>query len=189
MDKITAKSSFTIEQGELIKFQPMFALSRYLKGADLQNIKFSTLKNTIEIKQQKIYIPTMEIKSSALELTASGTHSFDNIVDYKLELLLSQITGRKVKEMNTEFGTIADDGLGRSKIFLTMKGPMADPKIKFDSEAVEEKIVDDIKKENKNLKGVLNKEFGWFKKDTALVKNPPQKKKKEELQLERGDND
>ena len=189
MDKITAKSSFTIEQGELIKFQPMFALSKYLKGADLQNIKFSTLKNTIEIKQQKIYIPTMEIKSSALELTASGTHSFDNMLDYKLELLLSQITGRKVKEMNTEFGTIADDGLGRSKIFLTMKGPMADPKIKFDSEAVEEKIVDDIKKENKNLKGVLNKEFGWFKKDTALVKNAPQKKKKEELQLERGDND
>ncbi len=189
MDKIVAHSNFTIEQGELIKFQPMFALSKYIKGADLQNIKFSTLKNTIEIKQEKIIIPAMEIKSSALELMASGTHTFDNMVDYKVQLFLSQITGKKVKEMNTEFGKIADDGLGRTKIFLTVKGPMADPKIKYDSEGMEEKIVNDIRKENQNLKSALNKEFGWFKKDTTLVKDAPQKKKKEELQLERGDND
>ena len=63
----------------------------------------------------------MEIKSSAMELVASGTHSFNNDIDYRLQLLLSQVTGKKVKEMNTEFGRIEDDGLGRTKIFLTMK--------------------------------------------------------------------
>ena len=124
-----------------------------------------------------------------LNIGTTGLRMFDNIVDYKVQLLLSQITGRKVKEMNTEFGKIADDGLGRTKIFLTVKGPMADPKIKYDSEGMEEKIVNDIRKENQNLKSALNKEFGWFKKDTTLVKDAPQKKKKEELQLERGDND
>ncbi len=186
-DKIAVQSKITIEQGELIKFEPLMALSRYLKGADLQNIRFSTLTNNIDIRQRKIYIPAMEIHSTALEMTASGTHTFDNIVDYRIQLLLSQLAGKKVKQMNTEFGTIEDDGLGRTKMFLTVQGPVSDPKIKYDNKGVEEKIVDDVKKEKGNLKTILNKEFGWFKKDTtskSKVIDPP-KKKKQELQIER----
>ena len=188
MDKIEATSNFIIEKGELINFEPMMALARYLKGADLQDIKFATLKNSIYIKQQKIFFPSMEIKSTALEMTASGTHTFDNIVDYRIQFLLSQIMGRKVKQMNTEFGTIEDDGLSRTKLFLTVKGPMSSPKINVDHHRVEEKIVTDINKEKKQFKNILNKEFGWFKKDSSAVKNTP-KKKKEELQIERGDNE
>jgi len=179
------QSKFTIEQGELLKFEPMMALSKYIKGADLQNIKFNTLKNTIEIRNRKIFIPAMEIKSTALEMTASGTHSFDNIVDYKIQLLLSQLVGKKVKQMNTEFGTIEDDGLGRTKLFLSMTGPVSNPKIKYDSKGVEQKIVQEVKVEKQNLKTILNKEFGWFKKDSVVKTQEPPKKKKEELQIER----
>jgi AsmA-like C-terminal region len=186
-DKIAVQSRITIEQGELIKFEPLMALSRYLKGADLQHIRFSTLTNNIDIRQRKIYIPAMEIHTSALVMAASGTHSFDNIVDYRIQLLLSQLVGKKVKQMNTEFGTIEDDGLGRTKMFLTVQGPVSDPKIKYDKKGVEEKIVEDVKKEKENLKTLLNKEFGWFKKDTTSKSKEmdPPKKKKEELQIER----
>jgi hypothetical protein len=186
-DKIIVQSKFTIEQGELIRFEPLMALARYLKGADLQDIKFSTLTNTIEIKKRKIYIPAMEVHSSALEMTASGTHTFDNIIDYHIQMLLSQLVGKKVKQMNTEFGTIEDDGLGRTKIFLTMQGPVSNPKIQYDSKGVEEKIVQDVKKEKENLKTILNKEFGWFKKDSVVKQQETPKKKKEELQIERED--
>ena len=35
------------------------------------------------------------------------------------------------------------------------------------------------------MKKILNKEFGWFKKDTAIVKKPDnQHKKQDELELE-----
>lgn len=183
-DKIYANSDFAIENGELLNFEPMLELAKYLKGADLKQIKFSTLKNSIEIKNRSIYIPQMEIKSSALEVTASGTHTFDNMVDYRLQLLLSQVMGRKVKQLNTEFGIIEDDGLGRTKLFLTMKGPLSNPKISYDRKGSEEKIVNEIKKEKQQLKNILRDEFNWFKKDTAIIKDPP-KKKKEELQIER----
>ncbi len=184
LDKVYAKGDITIENGELNNFAPMLSLSRYLKGADLKNIKFQTLHNTIEIKKQNIVIPAMQIHSSAFELTASGTHNFDNIVDYHLAFLLSQIVGRKVKQQNTEFGTIEDDGLGRSKLFISMKGPVSDPKIAFDRKGTEAKIEADIKNEKSNLKKILNKEFGWFKKDSAATVNPPKQKKKEELQID-----
>ncbi len=184
LDKVYAKADVTIENGELNNFAPMLALARYLKGADLKNIKFSTLHNIIEIRRQQIIIPSMQIKCSAFDLTASGTHSFENEVDYHLAFLLSQITGKKVKEQNTEFGTIEDDGLGRSKLFISMKGPVANPKIAFDRKATEDKIEADIKLEKKNLKNILNNEFGWFKKDSSITTQPTKKKVKEELQLD-----
>ena len=183
--KIYARSSILIENGELLNFEPMLALSKYLKSADLKNIKFQSLQNEIEISNQSIKIPSMEIKSSVMDLTASGTHSFENIVDYKLQLDLSQILGRKVKAQNSEFGTIEDDGLGRIRIFLSMKGPLANPKISYDRKSIEQKIVQDVKQEKQDLKKILNKEFGWFKKDTAVTKTPVNTpKKKEELELE-----
>ncbi len=184
-NKVYAKSKLTIDKGELNDFQPMLALSRYLKGADLQKIKFETLQNEIEISNQLINIPTMEIRSSVMDLTMSGTHSFSNMVDYKLQLYLSQILGKKVRDRNTEFGTIEDDGLGRMKLFLTMKGPVADPKITYDRKGIEQKIATDIKREKQDLKSILNKEFGWFKKDSTVTKKVDnQSKKQEELELE-----
>jgi hypothetical protein len=185
LNKIYAKSKLVIEKGELINFQPMLLLSKYLKSADLKQIKFETLENQIEISNKTIFIPSMEIKSSVMDLTASGTHSFDNNVDYKLQLYLSQLFGKKVRNNTTEFGTIEDDGLGRMRIFLTMKGPLANPTIVYDRKGIEQKVTQDIKQEKQDLKKILNKEFGWFKKDTAIVKKPDnQHKKQDELELE-----
>jgi hypothetical protein len=186
-NKVYTNADITIENGELINFEPTQALSKYVKGADLRNIKFSTLKNRIEIKNRTIYFPTMEVKSSAMDITASGTHTFDNMVDYKIRLLLSQLLGKKVKEQNTEFGTIEDDGLGRTSIFLRMYGPMRNPKFSYDNKSVEEKIESDIKGEKQNLKKVLHDEFGWFKKDTSVVKKKEETPKKEEIEVDYGD--
>lgn len=168
-DKVYARGKIVIEDGELIDFQPMLVLSRYLKNADLRRIRFQTLQNEIEISSRTIRIPAMEIRSNVLDLTASGTHTFDNIVNYDLQLYFSQIMGRKVRQNNTEFGTIEDDGLGRMRLFLTMKGPLSDPVIKVNRTAIEQKIVREIKKEKQDIRKILNKEFGWFKKDSAAV--------------------
>lgn len=185
LNKMYAKSKLIIENGELINFQPMLILSKYLKSADLKQIKFETLENQIEISNQTIFIPSMEIKSSVMDLTASGTHTFSNIVDYKLQLYLSQLFGKKVRNNTTEFGTIEDDGLGRMRIFLTMKGPLANPTMVYDRKGIEQKVIKDLRQEKQDLKKILNKEFGWFKKDSALVKHPDnQPKKQEELELE-----
>lgn len=185
LNKVYAKSKLLIEKGELINFQPMLVLSRYLKSADLNQVKFETLQNEIEISNKTITIPAMEIKSSVMDLTASGTHTFDNIVNYKLQLYLSQLFGKKVRNNSTEFGTIEDDGLGRMRLFLTMKGPLVNPVIVYDRQGIEQKIARDIKQEKQDLKKILHKEFGWFKKDTTLVKHPDnQPEKKDELELE-----
>jgi hypothetical protein len=184
-DKVVAVSDLTINNGELNNFEPMKALSKYLKGSDLNSIKFSTLHNIINIKNQQIYFPTMQIKSSVLDLTASGTHSFNNQIDYKLQLLLSDLIGNKIKKNNTEFGVIEDDGLGKMKIFLSMKGLASNPKITYDKKAVEEKISKDIAIEKQTIKDLLNKEFSVKKGEGEGEKTQEQTKpKRQELELD-----
>jgi hypothetical protein len=150
----------------------------------LNNIRFSTLKNEINIADRKIYIPSMEVKSSALNLTVSGIHDFDNMVDYKLKMLLSDVLGKKVKQQHTEFGDIEDDGLGHSQLFLAMKGPADNPSFSYDRKSVGDKIRNDLRADQQNVKQMLKEEFGLFRKDTTHVE--AKKKKKEELQVDWG---
>jgi hypothetical protein len=158
----------------------MLALSKYLKGSDLETIRFSNLTNTIEIRDRKIIIPVMDIRSSAMDLTASGTHTFDNMVDYHLGLYLSQIIGRKVRQMNTEFGTIEDDGLGRPRIFLSMKGSATDPKFTWDRKGTEQRITEEIRKERNTIRDLLKKEFGGNRDEEE---KPSGQVKKEEIKV------
>jgi hypothetical protein len=124
-----------------------------------------------------------------MDLTASGVHTFDNMVDYQLGLYLSQLVGRKVKQMNTEFGTIEDDGLGRPRIYLSMKGPAYDPKFTWDRKGTEQKITDEIRKERETIRDLLKKEFGG-KSNDGTESTPTQSKDKprnNELELETED--
>jgi hypothetical protein len=150
---------------------------------DLNHIRFSTLTNTVSIADRKLSIPMMEINSSALNISGSGVHDFDNNIDYHLRLLMSDVLGKKVKQNSDEFGEIADDGLGRTQLFLGMKGTVDNPKFTYDRKAVAEKVKGDIKAEKQNLKAMLKSEFGMFRKDSTVVTHQ-QKKKKEEMQIE-----
>ncbi len=176
---VKSTGNITIENGELINFAPIQALAKYIH-ADLNHIKFSTLKNNISIANRKIFIPHMDINSSAINISANGTHDFDNIVDYHLKLLLSDVLGKKVRNQS-EFGEIEDDGLGHTKLFLAMKGPVDDPDFSYDRKAAGAKIKNDIVQERQNLKELFKQEFGKKSDPSVQVQKP---KKREEMQID-----
>lgn len=181
MDKIYARADIAIEKGELIGFEPLKALSEYIKVEELEHIRFSTLKNQVEIKNRKVYLPVMDIESSAMNIGMSGTHGFDDVVDYRFRIRLEEYLARKAKtarKENEEFGKEEVDGGHRFSIYLSMKGPLSNPVIQYDRRGATEKIKEDIKKEKQNLKEILHQEFNWFKKDTTLKSNTPGKNKK-----------
>jgi len=179
---VRAGADLVIENGALVGYAPMQALSKFVKGADLNDIRFSTLRNTVRIENRQVFIPSMDIASSAMDIGISGTHSFDNMVDYKLQLLLSQLLGKKVKNLNTEFGTIEEDNLGKTRLFIAMKGPASNPKFTYDAKGVRQKIAEDIRKEKQTLKQILKEEFG--KKDGEGPEAKKETRKQEELQIE-----
>ena len=193
MDKLYSSIDMTIENGELINVDAMKSMSRFIEMNDLENVRFATLKNQIEIKNQLITIPKMEIKSNALNIITSGTHSFNNEISYKVKLSFNDLLSkklRKVKKENDEFGLVADDGLGRTNIYLSMTGTVDNPIIKYDSKSAIQNIKQDIKVEKQLLKNILKEEFGLFKKDTAFnLKNKNPKEDESKFLIKWDEND
>lgn len=178
MDKLYAGIDMTIENGELDNVESMKSLSRFVALKELEAVRFATLKNQIEIKNQVITMPKMEISSNALNITASGTHTFNNDINYHIKLSLNELLAKKAraaKKQNDEFGEIADDGLGRTNIYLSMTGNISNPIIRYDSKAAAQNVKQNIQVEKQNLKGILKEEFGLFKKDSTLNTTKPKK--------------
>ena len=173
LNRIYARSSMTIERGELLNFEPMKALSKYISVSELEDIKFSTLQNQIEIKDQKIFIPKMDIQSSALNVTINGSHSFNNDIDYHCKVLMSDVLfnkAKKAKKENDEFGVVEEDKSGKTSLFISMTGTVDNPVIKYDKQGARQNLKKNLVEEKHTLKQILREEFGLFKKDTTINK-------------------
>ncbi len=133
----------------------------------LRNIEFETLENNLTIENQIITIPEMKIATSVLDISASGTHDFDNNIDYSIGFRLSELL-RTGREKDSEFGYVIDDETGLL-IFLRMAGTIDNPKFSSDKETAREKRKEKFEEETKSFKGILKEEFGLFKSDTTLI--------------------
>jgi hypothetical protein len=174
-----------IENGRLVNYSPMQSLSTFLKVDDLTDIHFATLHNQIDIVDQVIYIPAMEIKSSALDLKLLGTHTFANGLDYHFTIALADLVASKFKLRNkgydnqSEFGPVEDDGRGKTKVYVSLSGTVDNPVVKFDKKAMREKISTDMKAQKAELKQIFRQEFNRGKGDTLT--NAQQQKGKDIL--------
>ena len=134
-----ASIDLNIADGGLVGFQPLIDVADYVKekrmlrlfvSADelkkrLSNVQFATLSNEISIRNGVISIPQMAIKSSAIDLNVSGTHTFDNEIDYAMDFALSDLLQLKDrKEPYNEY--VKRDNEGKTRIYLTMKGTTDD---------------------------------------------------------------
>jgi len=179
-ESVLCDSKLEITNGELIDFEPMTKLSAYIEVSELKHIKFSTLKNEIIIKDRIVTIPQMDINSTAFNIQASGTHSFDNEFTYRVKVLLSELmakNAKKAKKENDEFSYIEDDGLGKTSIYLIIKGNPDNYKISYDTKSVKENIKQNLKTEKQTIKQILKEEFGLFKNDTSLINKTKEDKK------------
>jgi len=184
---VSSECDITISNGELNNFEPLLGLSRFIDIDELKKIRFSTLKNKITIKDEQINIPQMDIESSALNLTASGTHQFSNEYIYHTKVLLSDLLSGKMKKSNRKKQVdenIEEDDEGRVTLYLIIEGDKDKSKVKYDRNAARTVRKENLKDERKELKQILNEEFGWFKKDSSINNEDAQNNNQEEFDIE-----
>ena len=170
---VTAEGKYILTDGALIDFDPIKALSSFIDLSELENIKFDKLENDFFIRNNVFYVPQMDVKSSAVDLSVNGKHSFDNDYEYHVKMLLSEILSNKARKNRTssdEFGEVQDDGLGRTSLFLKIDGKGEDVKVAYDMKAAGNQIKENLKKEKQTLKTIINEEYGLYKKDPDQVK-------------------
>jgi hypothetical protein len=176
---LKAEGKFTLVDGALLNFEPVKKLSSFIELSELENIHFEQLQNDFFIKSNVLFLPQMDVKSNAADLSINGKHSFDNDYEYHVKVLLSEILSKKRKKKPipvTEFGAVEDDGLGRTSLLLKVENKGDDIKVSYDLKAVGNEVKNNIKAERQNLKSILNQEYGWYKSDTSARVKPLEKK-------------
>jgi hypothetical protein len=178
LNSLAATTDFTITNGELIGFEMFDEIADYIRGntiaksfvkvdmlsQKLKHVRFNTMTNQIVIKDQKITIPDMLIKTSAMDIGMYGDQTFLGKINYGINFRLSDVLTNK---QQSEFGYIKDDGTG-TRMFISMYGTIDEPLFKLDNSAKKRYIAKKKLAERNNLKSILKKEFGFFKKDTTV---------------------
>ncbi len=157
--------SVTIKNGQLNNFEPMKKLNKYIDDESLSKLRFADLKNEIHIENKTIYIPQMDIKSNATDIRLSGTHTFDQRIDYRV---VAPLRGKKKVDPDEAFGAVEDDGSGKPKIFLKITGTTDKYDVSLDKDAVKKKIAGDLKKEVQELKDAFKQKGIKKKKELEL---------------------
>ena len=162
---LIADISANIKNGQLNNFEPLKKLNKYIDDESLSKLRFADLKNEIHIENQTIYIPQMDIKSNATDIRLSGTHTFDQHIDYRV---VAPLRGKKKIDPDEAFGAVEDDGSGKPKIFLKITGTTNNYDVSLDKDAVKKKIAGDLKKEVKELKDAFKQKGIKKKKELEL---------------------
>lgn len=147
-ETLIADIGISIAKGELNNFEPLKKLERYLGDEGLDKLRFSELKNDIHIKDKQIYLPQMEVGSNITDIRISGTHTFDQRIDYRL---VTPLRRKRLVEAAAQ-EALEEDHQGNSRLFLKVVGTTDDYRILYDTEAVKKKIVSDLKQEVQELK-------------------------------------
>ncbi len=107
-DKLEAEVHATVRRGELNNFAPLQKLSMVASREQLRRLRFDELTNTIYIQSGTVYVPEMDIRSNvraAARLSVTGTHTFDQQMDYHLAIPL--LPGLRRPVLRTADGALA----------------------------------------------------------------------------------
>lgn len=167
---VLAQADLSLYNGELIEFMPIVEMSRFVKMNRLRKLTFSEMHNTISIKNERVYIPKMEINSNALDMTLYGEHTFDNEIDYYFRMNVSNLLFGSRQDYETEFGKVVVNERDAINLFVVMSGTGEEPNFKMDAAAVRAKTGDfkkqDVKLSNLNAKN--KDEFKVLKEDELV---------------------
>lgn len=186
-ERILCESELKIENGELIEYKPLNALSKYIEMSELKRIQFNTLQTQVFIKNKKITLNKTEINNSAVNIKIFGEQDFDYNLNYHVAILMSEIMAkkpRKNKQLDEELKLVENDPENKRTVFLRIEGNFDDMKISYDRKSAKQKIKEDFKDQGRTLKEIFREEFGFIRKDTARKSSSGLLQKKSDQKFE-----
>ncbi|MDR0711331.1 MAG: AsmA-like C-terminal region-containing protein [Prevotellaceae bacterium] len=172
MDNLSATVDFTINQGRLLEFAPIQPLSSYLKKSLLQDVRFSALRNTVNLEKGKITIPKMEVRSTALNVFIAGTQELKGDFDYHITLYLGELLSGKEKNIDNP---IKED---KTKLFLHFTSKNGVTEVTHDSREWSKNIGKKASREAQEMRTLLRSGLGANKNVRAATQ------KKEKITVE-----
>ena len=135
-EKLHVLAGIDIADGELHDFEMLENFAFALKAGDLKRVRFTRLRNFFEILDETIYIPRMFIQSSAANFEISGSHTFNQYLDYFIKVNAGQAIKNKIKKHDDELEILPARRNGFFNLYYTVKGPLETFAVESDKRAV-----------------------------------------------------
>lgn len=154
LPSLVAAVQMDVQKGELVDFEPLQRLSRFVDEDALRNIQFSELHNQFFISNQVITIPSMEIKTNLTTLQLQGVHRFDNSFEYHLKLPLRNYK----KAVQAEEEASVEKSNGWFYLYLTLKSDGKEVKVTYDGGSVKEHLKQKWREQKAEVKELFRKD-------------------------------
>ena len=118
-----ANGDVTGTDGELVGLQMLEDFSSFIHIEDLRRIKFSRMQNYLEITNRRIILPAMLIQSNAVNLTLSGTQTFDDEINYKVRVNAGQVLLNRIKRHDADLDPLPAEK-GWFNLYYSMVGTL-----------------------------------------------------------------
>ncbi len=155
VDKMLVSGDITLEKGGVYDYPPATEISRFTSIKELDNIQFKTLRSSIFMFKNKLYVPRTNIVSNALDIAAFGMQNLDGDCEYHMELHLSNILFGKSKRRNKKQDKTGEevDEKSLKKSSRKIKYAVSDGKSKvgLDTKDAREDMMNKIRVQNKML--------------------------------------
>ena len=139
--KSDLKGELEIKDGGLYHFAPMMQLSSFVKVKELEEIHFSTLKNIVLVKGDRVILPVMAIQSTAMNLWLSGDYFYaPDSIDYYFKVDLLDVLARKFSLGKSSLPDAGEARDGLVYLYVVMNGVVDDPGIEFSKRKVKERF-------------------------------------------------
>lgn len=182
--KLVCVADLTVRDGALEQHEALIDVAKHIRGNKLiaplvdtdelgkrlANVTFSTLTNTISIRDGAVHVPAMVVKNNVLEIEMSGKHAFNNTIDHHLSFRLNKLLALDGEA--DAFGPVEDDGTGL-RVFLHMYGNSTDPQFANDRAMASAHRKTKRQQEGEELKQLLREELGGKPTEPAARKSTP----------------
>lgn len=159
MEKIRMLGNLKLENGSIVNLEMLKELDRYVNMRELNNIQFQTLETSVFIRNNNIYLPQTDIKSTAMNVSAFGMQSFADDFEYHIKIFPGEImlgNSKKVMKKQSQMDDNLANESNLKSINLLAYQIGDESKYWFDTDARKKKMRTRVKVQQKQLELVFN---------------------------------
>jgi len=128
---IRAALDVRIDSGAIVRYQTITTMMGFLKLSRLRNMHFDQLRNRILIRDDTLFIPSMQVNSNEFRMWLRGYHTFAHQVEYYVKLNLNELIFGKKKYPHLRHGYVPRQGRRGIVLYLHMYGPADSMRVEY----------------------------------------------------------